>query len=233
MRFWSSCWPSLWSSESLTGAVGSALPVAPMHAWRVSAGCWLEVSIPHLMDLSRGLELFSAASDPRESEVETASFLKSCSACFLIFYVLHRSVLFMVVGTSIGTWTQEAGMTGGHWKGWSLQSEPWPPMILTLTHAKYNHPLTRSSKVSSCFSLSSKSRASPAKSGAGADEALQEQFLQYIVPMKWSISYHTNKQGCHSHQGFQPSKCEFLSPGITIPALLQSQPLSTVSTGPR
>lgn len=139
MRFWSSCWPGLWSSESLTGAVGSALPVAPMHAWRVSAGCWLEVSIPHLMDLSRGLELFSAASDPRESEVETASFLKSCSACFLIFYVLHRSVLFMVVGTSIGTWNQEAGMTGGHWKGWSLQSEPWPPMILTLTHAKYNH----------------------------------------------------------------------------------------------
>lgn len=46
------------------------------------------------MDLSRGLELFPAASDPRESKVETASFLKSCCVCFLIFYVLHRLALF-------------------------------------------------------------------------------------------------------------------------------------------
>ena len=29
--------------------------------------------------------------------------------------------------------------------------------------------------------------------------------------MKWSISCHINKQGCHSHQLFQPSKHEFLS----------------------
>ena len=29
---------------------------------------------------------------------------------------------------------------------------------------------------------------------------------------KWSISLHINKQGCHSHQSFQSSECEFLSP---------------------
>ena len=29
---------------------------------------------------------------------------------------------------------------------------------------------------------------------------------------KWSVSCHISKQGCQSHQPFQPSKCEFLSP---------------------
>ena len=34
--------------------------------------------------------------------------------------------------------------------------------------------------------------------------------MNYIE--KWSISCHISKQRCHSHQQFQPLKCEFLSP---------------------
>ena len=33
----------------------------------------------------------------------------------------------------------------------------------------------------------------------------------YLRSEKWSISCHRNKQGCHSHQWFRPSICEFLS----------------------
>ena len=40
--------------------------------------------------------------------------------------------------------------------------------------------------------------------------------------VKWSTSCHINKQGCHSHQGFWPFKCEFLSSGRTMPAIWQS-----------
>ena len=29
---------------------------------------------------------------------------------------------------------------------------------------------------------------------------------------KWSVPCHISKQGSHRHQGFPPSKCEFLSP---------------------
>ena len=35
--------------------------------------------------------------------------------------------------------------------------------------------------------------------------------VSLVVSERWSISCHISKQGCHSHQQFQPSKCEFLN----------------------
>ena len=45
--------------------------------------------------------------------------------------------------------------------------------------------------------------------------SLSEQITQSVCfhgGEKWSISFHINKQGCHSHQLFQSSECESLSP---------------------
>ena len=49
-------------------------------------------------------------------------------------------------------------------------------------------------------------------------------FLPWRGIVKWHIYFHDNKQSCHSHQGFWPSKCEFLSPGRIMPPIFQ--PLS-------
>ena len=46
-------------------------------------------------------------------------------------------------------------------------------------------------------------------------------FLPWRGIVKWHIYFHDNKQSCHSHQGFWPSKCEFLSPGRTMPPIFQ------------
>ena len=35
-------------------------------------------------------------------------------------------------------------------------------------------------------------------------------------PVKWNISCHIGKEGCHSYQGFQSSKTKFLSPRRAI-----------------
>ena len=43
------------SSESLTGAGGSASKIAPLRGRQADAGCWVEASVPHLADLSKGL----------------------------------------------------------------------------------------------------------------------------------------------------------------------------------
>ena len=48
--------------------------------------------------------------------------------------------------------------------------------------------------------------------------------------MKWSIYCHICKRGCHNHQGFQPSKCKFLSPGKTIMSIWQPSVTSPVSS---
>ena len=36
--------------------------------------------------------------------------------------------------------------------------------------------------------------------------------MSLIISEKWSISCYISKQGCYSHQGILPSKCECLHP---------------------
>ena len=47
-------------------------------------------------------------------------------------------------------------------------------------------------------------------------------FLPCRRIVKWHIYCHNSKQRCHSHQGFWPSKCKFLSPGRTMPVIFHS-----------
>ena len=53
-------------------------------------------------------------------------------------------------------------------------------------------------------------------------------FKNYKAQLVWEMEYfhHVNKQGCHSHLEFWPSKCEFLSPARTMPAI--RQPLNSL-----
>ena len=40
-------------------------------------------------------------------------------------------------------------------------------------------------------------------------------------PVKWKISCHMGKKGCHSHQGFLSSESKFLSPGRAVMSVQQ------------
>lgn len=72
---------------------------------------------------------------------------------------------------------QETGTTGGHLRGCISQSTLWHPMINVLSTCKIHFPVPRSLKVSSHYSISSKSRISLSKSGPDGDEVHQMYFL--------------------------------------------------------
>lgn len=166
MRFQSSCWPGLWSSESLTGAGGSASQVAYTHACWGSAGCWLEVSVPPHVDLCIGLELFSRdmAAGFSSSEWSKREQRRNCNVfsevtpCYFLIYCCISQIgsiqCVRDLNRDLKTRRQELlGIIGeGGYHSQSLCSGlQW--FIVSFTLAKHNHPFTSSSKVSFCFSI--------------------------------------------------------------------------------